>query len=64
MTDWISVEDRLPQRWQEVVVRDVNKEIWCAQRSKGVWFCTSGNNKGLVIDASEWMPLPAPTEGL
>lgn len=58
MTDWISVEDRLPERGKEVVARDAHRETWCARHFAGTWFCTLEKNKSRIIDVREWRPMP------
>jgi hypothetical protein len=66
MSEWISVEERLPEHKQRVLVF-YNNHFWVVEawiQSDGMWFWpTGGYQKGIPPNhATHWMPLPDPPE--
>ena len=65
MSEWISVEDRLPRIYQPVLVAVCTplqtNEVHLAYQSKDQWHVTtaSGNHSDFI---GHWMPLPKPPE--
>lgn len=54
---WISVTDRLPVRYERVLVFAGNGTVTTAYRDgPGSWICASGAR----LETSHWMPLPEP----
>ena len=62
MNEWISVEDRLPERDEGVIVAyenaTVGRMVWFAAyyAAEGYWRM----NTGTKINPSHWMPFPEP----
>jgi len=68
-SEWISVEDRLPEVVTFVIVCAFNNEIRSAWLSEGefderVWYTSEDYKSGYykLDDVSHWMPLPEPPE--
>ena len=56
---WVSVKDRLPEKWKEVIVTDIETyntyvSWYCGN---GVWRCDNGAFKDRIV---AWMPLAEP----
>jgi hypothetical protein len=59
--EWISVKDRLPEKWQNVLaVRSDGKMRFDFICSTGCW-CEDVNYVGYSV--THWMPLPQPPKG-
>lgn len=60
---WISVEDRLPMNYIDVLVFDAVKKFTTvgAMNSYGEWEVLGRRSYDLYI--THWMPLPKPTKG-
>ena len=59
--EWISVKDRLPEKWQNVLaVRSDGKIRFDFICSTGCW-CEDVNYVGYSV--THWMPLPQPPKG-
>lgn len=61
MTEWISVKDRLPKLFEDVLTYDVDGEIiinWLEELVDGIGYFVYGGK--IVI---HWMPLPMPPRG-
>ena len=58
---WIPVSDRLPERYKEVIVTDIEtSDTYQSQYiGNGYWECDNGTLKNRII---AWMPLPKPYE--
>ena len=62
-SEWISVEERLPEKGQKVLVRGVKngmqigafRGIPVSERSELWWW-----KKNTLLDVTHWMPLPEP----
>jgi hypothetical protein len=66
MTEWISVEDRLPPFYEDVLVCLIDKfgcsiDIACLCKDVNGSPCFS--YRGIGGGPQYWMPLPAPPEG-
>lgn len=59
---WISVEDRLPQEWEEVLVRSECNFTECAVYlgTPGKWRVTWNHDMLEPDSITHWMPLPEP----
>lgn len=55
--DWVSVEDRLPERGQHVIVSEPDYDIGEAVWVGDIFEWVSDEN---IAFASHWMPLPEP----
>ena len=57
--EWILVGERLPERYKEVIVTDIEtKETYCSwYHGNGYWECDNGVLKNRII---AWQPLPEP----
>ena len=57
-TEWISVEERLPEKWEYVIVCDECKDVGVARHfGNGHFEWTDDEN---IAFATHWMPLPEP----
>ncbi len=61
--DWISVEDRLPERWIEVEIAGIRK--YNAYRCKCDWdYCNAWRDSmswcEITMSPTHWKPLPLP----
>ena len=57
--EWISVKDRLPEKWQDIIAYDAkNQEIYLAYTTEDAWVGVRMNGK-----VTHWMPLPQPPKG-
>ena len=63
MTDWISVEDRLPDEGEVVLTYSIGFGIQEDYLTTAKLFTADHPIKG-NWPVSHWMPLPAPPEGL
>ena len=61
MSEWISVEDRLPEHNQIVLVFNKN---WLLKNMSTDLFLEKGGRKWFLMyrDVTHWMPLPEPPE--
>lgn len=67
MSEWISVEDRMPEEHSgEVLIFDINKTIYLASPLKCKRFMTTCfGSMRTIEEITHWMPLPdAPKEEL
>lgn len=57
--EWIPVGERLPERYKEVIVTDIETEgTYCSwYYGNGYWECDNGVHKNRII---AWQPLPEP----
>ena len=57
--EWISVSERLPERYKEVIVTDIEVSNTYQSRyiGNGYWECDNGTFKNRII---AWQPLPEP----
>lgn len=57
--EWIPVSEKLPERYKEVIVTDIETTNTYQSRyiGKGYWECDNGTLKNRII---AWMPLPKP----
>lgn len=57
--EWIPVSERLPERYKEVIVTDIEtSDTYQSQYlGNGYWECDNGTLKNRII---AWMPLPEP----
>lgn len=55
---WISVEDRLPEEGQSVLVHYVDGWMPVAHLLNGKWYQSGGETSWLSV--THWMPLPEP----
>lgn len=71
MSEWISVRDRLPEKWMEVLVAVRIGGVYCiggiATRGKLEWHYDYLNVNGANFhmdgcNPTHWMPLPEPPE--
>ena len=57
--EWISVKERLPEKWQDIIAYDAkNQEIHLAYMTEDAWVGVRMNGK-----VTHWMPLPQPPKG-
>ena len=65
--EWISVEDRLPEEGQIVLVHQKDGFIYCAENFAGNVLMSPGwfidNYSWDAKEVTHWMPLPEPPEG-
>lgn len=56
-SEWIPVSERLPERYKEVIVTDIETSGTYQSRyiGNGYWDCDNGTFKNRII---AWMPLP------
>lgn len=65
MNEWISVEDRMPERCTNVLIHVINpSEILVAYLSYSGDFCYDRDDEGEEIStkATHWQPLPEPPQ--
>ena len=55
---WISVEDRLPEEGQSVIVHYLDGWMPIAHLLNGKWYQSGGETSWLSV--THWMPLPEP----
>lgn len=60
--EWISVTERLPNHWEDVLVRLQCGDCVVAVRSGLIWR-VRWNNTLLDREPTHWMPLPEPPKG-
>lgn len=71
--EWVSVNDRLPEEWEEVIACDENAVVypqarWFLGRKHGEiweWAYEAGMDYWVSVDVpvTHWMPLPDPPKG-
>ena len=65
--EWISVEDRLPEPMQEVLVFDgddlVFVRLWSWDDGESHWYDSYGAIDSCGSNITHWMPLPEPPKG-
>jgi hypothetical protein len=59
--EWISVEDRLPEERQNVLVHYVDGWMPIAFLLGGKWYQSGGETSWVSV--THWMPLPEPPKG-
>ena len=59
--EWIPVSERLPERYKDVIVTDIEVSETYLSRyiGNGYWECDNGTFKNRII---AWQPLPEPYE--
>lgn len=61
MSEWISVEDRLPENKTAVLIHDErHKHTLGGPLFKAMYFANSERHWGEHIGVTHWMPLPEP----
>jgi hypothetical protein len=56
---WISVKDRLPEDWQEVIVYSPDEDVQSGVfYSKISGFQNDCNGRTILVNITHWMPLP------
>lgn len=57
--EWVPVSERLPERYKEVIVTDIETSDTYQSRyiGNGYWECDNGTLKNRII---AWQPLPEP----
>ena len=61
MEKWISVEDKLPEPWVDVLCHHYNDDIFIGYFSKiNGWNGWINANKENDIEVTHWQPLPEP----
>lgn len=66
MSEWISVDDRLPDIYEEVLVYADSEVRYCKYiANKFVFeaYSSYGDCDDEYFNATHWMPLPSPPEG-
>lgn len=58
--EWISVEDRLPDELELVLIQNIYGVMSVASRIKNSWYNFQGTE---LCTAIAWMPLPEPFKG-
>jgi hypothetical protein len=59
LSEWISIDDRLPNRAEDVIVFSEDKfQIDIGFLMNGKWF----SDRGELPTVTHWMPLPNPPE--
>ena len=57
MSEWISVKERLPERWQNVLAYRKNKKV------RMEFICSNGEwemDDACMPSVTHWMPIPEP----
>ena len=57
MNNWISVKDRLPERFERVLVCRENRKVEQGFRDVGDWWKVYGTRTKHI---THWMPMPEP----
>jgi hypothetical protein len=50
---WVSVNDRMPDEYQNVIIKDIENEYQVAYLRRGSWVVDVGH-----YEVTYWMPLP------
>ena len=60
--EWISVEDRLPEDGQRVLLLTLSGWVKVGEREMGEWYLRKGQPRlaFLVLCVTHWQPLPPP----
>lgn len=62
-TGWISVEDRLPEPNQKVLISNGDNIGHARLHSSSLYWLIVASNDGVPLsDVTHWMPLPAPPQ--
>lgn len=62
-TEWISVEERLPEVGTRVVGYDYESNVRCYFITEDRWWIDEGWNTAKGWGITHWMPLPMPPKG-
>jgi len=62
MSEWISVDQELPEPQTDVLAVDKNGKRMVASHDPGCTCSTKWHCKGQLPPPTHWMPLPAPPE--
>ena len=58
--EWISIEDRLPDEFEFVLIQNIYGVMSVASRIKNSWYNFQGTE---LFTAIAWMPMPEPFKG-
>ena len=61
--EWISIQDRLPDDMQEVIVYSVDGGVESGvYYSEGCFDYYDVSNRSILVNVTHWMPLPNPPQ--